>query len=86
MTSSQLHAPLQVVLSPNVPAHWKLLKARLKAICPDINGTVPLWRYNSPKDFQNPFLLQVTSYDRAGVLHGRVAKAAILSQYILGVC
>ena len=29
------------------------------------------WRWTAtPADFQHPFLLQVSSYDRVGVLHG----------------
>ncbi|KAK9803674.1 hypothetical protein WJX72_010742 [[Myrmecia] bisecta] len=61
---------LKVELAAGVSPHWKLLKTRLEKVCPTTNNTHTLWRWHSnPKDFQHPFLLQVTSYDRRGVLH-----------------
>eukprot|EP00891_Asterochloris_glomerata_P008160 jgi/Astpho2/8160/e_gw1.00120.231.1_t len=59
-----------VVLCPGIPAHWALLKARLEKICPSGQAATSLWRWTSDRvEVQHPFLLQVTSYDRAGVLH-----------------
>lgn len=61
----------KVKLGPGVPAHWQLLKRRLEAICPNTHGDHNLWRLNSMRqDYQHPFMLQVTSYDRRGFLHG----------------
>lgn len=60
----------QVKLGAGVPAHWSLLKRRLEAICPNSHGDYSLWRNTRRQDFQHPFLLQVTSYDRRGFLHG----------------
>jgi hypothetical protein len=61
----------KVQLSVGVPAHWALLKRRLEAVCPSAAGEHQLWRWSSlPRDFQHPFLLQVSSYDRRGFLHG----------------
>ncbi len=67
----------KVQLSLGVPAHWALLKRRLEAVCPSAAGEHQLWRWSSlPRDFQHPFLLQVSSYDRRGFLHGaRPARA-----------
>ena len=63
---------LQVALCCSVPAHWLLLKSRLEKICPRSQGAQALWRWNSrgSEPLQHPFLLQVTSYNREGVLHG----------------
>ena len=63
---------VQVALCCSVPAHWLLLKARLEKICPRSQGAQALWRWNSrgQEPLQQPFLLQVTSYNREGVLHG----------------
>ena len=39
-------------------------------VCPSPSDVTP-WRWTAtPADFQHPFLLQVSSYDRVGVLHG----------------
>ncbi|CAL8469360.1 g8901 [Coccomyxa elongata] len=59
----------KVKLGAGVPAHWPLLKRRLEAICPNSHGDYSLWRDTRRQDFQHPFLLQVTSYDRRGFLH-----------------
>lgn len=64
----------KVKLGAGVPAHWPLLKRRLEAICPNSHGDYSLWRNNLRQDFQHPFLLQVTSYDRRGFLHGAPQK------------
>ena len=57
-------------LTAGLPPHWELLKRRLEAVCPHPTGSA-LWRWSSsPEDFQHPFTLQVSSYDRVGVLHG----------------
>ena len=63
---------VQVALCCSVPAHWLLLKSRLEKICPRSQGAQALWRWNSrgQEPLQLPFLLQVTSYNREGVLHG----------------
>ena len=63
---------MQVALCCSVPAHWLLLKSRLEKICPRTQGAQALWRWNSrtSESLQHPFLLQVTSYNREGVLHG----------------
>jgi hypothetical protein len=60
----------KVKLGAGVPAHWPLLKRRLEAICPNSHGDYSLRRNARRQDFQHPFLLQVTSYDRRGFLHG----------------
>lgn len=61
----------RVALCCSVPAHWLLLKSRLEKICPRSQGAQALWRWNSrgAEPLQHPFLLQVTSYNREGVLH-----------------
>lgn len=60
----------RVALCCSVPAHWVLLKSRLEKICPRSQGAQALWRWNSHTEpSQNPFLLEVTSYNREGVLH-----------------
>ena len=58
-------------LTPGLTPHWDLLKRRLENVCPSPTGS-SLWRWNSssPEDFQHAFMLQVSSYDRVGVLHG----------------
>lgn len=57
-------------LTTGLQPHWDLLKRRLENVCPRPTGSA-LWRWNSsPQDFQHPFMLQVSSYDRVGVLHG----------------
>ena len=63
---------VQVALCCSVPAHWLLLKTRLEKICPRSQGAQALWRWNrqGQEPLQHPFLLQVTSYNREGVLHG----------------
>lgn len=54
-----------------MPAHWRLLKSRLEALCPTSTGNMWLRHYrNGAVDTEHPFLLQVSSYDRVGVLHG----------------
>lgn len=54
-----------------MPAHWRLLKTRLEGLCPTSTGNMWLRRWRDAAiDFANPFLLQVSSYDRVGVLHG----------------
>lgn len=57
-----------VRLAPRMPAHWKLLKTRLLELCPK-HLWINSWRPPNPADVLVPFLLQVSSYDRAGVLH-----------------
>ena len=70
----------KVKLGAGVPAHWPLLKRRLEAICPNSHGDYSLWRKTRRQDYENPFLLQVTSYDRRGFLHGaRSHLIAVLS-------
>ena len=62
---------MQVKLSKNVPAHWTLLKERLKKICPVAGSSVPLLHTRQvQEEFRDPFLLTVDSYDRRGFLHG----------------
>lgn len=65
----------QVALCCSVPAHWLLLKSRLEKICPRSQGAQALWRWTSrtSEPLLHPFLLQVTSYNREGVLHGTQA-------------
>ena len=42
-------------------------------VCPSPSDVTP-WRWTvTPADFQHPFLLQVSSYDRVGVLHGALS-------------
>ena len=54
-----------------MPAHWALLKQRLKKICPMGGGALTLWKAPpAAEDFGQPFLLSVNSYDRRGFLHG----------------
>ena len=54
-----------------MPAHWRLLKSRLEALCPTSTGSMWMRHYrNGTPDTEHPFLLQVSSYDRVGVLHG----------------
>lgn len=61
----------KVTLGQAMRAHWPLLRRRLEAICPSTHGDHSMWRYTSrTRDTQHPFLLQVTSYDRRGFLHG----------------
>ena len=61
----------KVTLGQAMPPHWSLLRRRLEAICPSTHGDHSMWRYTSrTRDTQHPFLLQVTSYDRRGFLHG----------------
>ena len=61
----------KVKVGAGVPAHWPLLKRRLEAICPNLHGETHLWRFAArARPPQHPFLLQVTSYDRRGFLHG----------------
>ena len=61
----------KVRVGAGVPAHWPLLKRRLEAICPNLHGETHLWRFAGRGQApQHPFLLQVTSYDRRGFLHG----------------
>ena len=61
----------KVTLGQAMPPHWSLLRRRLEAICPTTHGDHSMWRYTSrTRDTQHPFLLQVTSYDRRGFLHG----------------
>lgn len=64
---------VQVALCCSVPAHWPLLKTRLEKICPRSQGAQALWRWNNrgQETLQQPFLLQVTSYNCEGVLHGK---------------
>ncbi|KAL6777150.1 hypothetical protein ACKKBF_B20360 [Auxenochlorella protothecoides x Auxenochlorella symbiontica] len=60
----------RVQLSSGVPPRWQLLRARLGSMCP--NGTAALdalWRWRSLPKEHPPFLLQVASYDRQGMLH-----------------
>lgn len=80
-----LHARLwswhvQVALCCSVPAHWPLLKIRLEKICPRSQGAQALWRWNNrgQETLQHPFLLQVTSYNREGVLHGESCNCLVL--------
>ena len=65
---------VQVALCCSVPAHWLLLKGRLEKICPRSQGAQALWRWNAhgSEPLQHPFLMQVTSYNREGVLHGKL--------------
>ena len=67
----------KVTLGQAMRAHWALLRRRLEAICPSTHGDHSMWRYTSrTRDTQHPFLLQVTSYDRRGFLHGAHARTA----------
>ena len=72
----------KVTLGQAMRAHWALLRRRLEAICPSTHGDHSMWRYTSrTRDTQHPFLLQVTSYDRRGFLHGaRACACAPLSR------
>ncbi|KAL3157737.1 hypothetical protein ABBQ32_012162 [Trebouxia sp. C0010 RCD-2024] len=71
LAGSKTSSCVQVALCCSVPAHWPLLKTRLEKICPRSQGAQALWRWNSrgQEPLQHPFLLQVTSYNREGVLH-----------------
>lgn len=61
----------QVGLTSGMPAHWRLLKSRLEALCPTSTGNMWMRQHrNGAVDTEHPFLLQVSSYDRVGVLHG----------------
>ena len=69
--ASLCHYPGQVGLTSGMPAHWRLLKSRLEALCPTSTGNMWMRHYrNGTVDTEHPFLLQVSSYDRVGVLHG----------------
>lgn len=60
----------KVGLNSNVPPRWNLLKTRLEAVCPSGADSIrSLWRWRSLPKEQMPFLLQVASYDRQGMLH-----------------
>ena len=78
---------MQVALCCSVPAHWLLLKSRLEKICPRTQGAQALWRWNSrtSESLQHPFLLQVTSYNREGVLHGQSPIAVMLLKDIFAL-
>ena len=70
----------KVTLGQAMRPHWALLRRRLEAICPSTHGDHSMWRYTSrTRDTQHPFLLQVTSYDRRGFLHGARACAHCLA-------
>jgi hypothetical protein len=61
---------LCVALSSGVPPRWSLLKSRLGEICPSGTDALrQLWRLRLEPKEQRPFLLQVSSYDRQGMLH-----------------
>ena len=71
----------KVTLGQAMPPHWSLLRRRLEAICPSTHGDHSMWRYTSrTRDTQHPFLLQVTSYDRRGFLHGESLLLPISSK------
>ena len=70
----------KVTLGQAMRAHWALLRRRLEAICPSTHGDHSMWRYTSrTRDTQHPFLLQVTSYDRRGFLHGALRPRSLRS-------
>ena len=53
-----------------MPPRWSLLKTRLEAVCPSgTDSLAALYRWKSVPKEAPPFLLQVASYDRAGMLH-----------------
>lgn len=53
-----------------MPPRWNLLKSRLEAVCPNGADQIrSLWKWRSLPKEQMPFLLQVASYDRQGMLH-----------------
>ena len=65
----------KVRVGAGVPAHWPLLKRRLEAITPNPHAETHLWRFaGRAQAAQHPFLLQVTSYDRRGFLHGALSN------------
>lgn len=49
----------QVGLTPGMPPHWRLLKARLEDLCPK-SLWITSWNRTNPADVA-PFLLQVPS-------------------------
>ena len=76
----------KVTLGQAMPPHWSLLRRRLEAICPSTHGDHSMWRYTSrTRDTQHPFLLQVTSYDRRGFLHGAPPPRSLKTTPILPV-
>lgn len=61
---------LRTPLAAGVPPRWSLLKTRLEAVCPSgTDSLAALYRWKSVPKEAPPFLLQVASYDRAGMLH-----------------
>lgn len=60
----------KVGLNSNVPPRWNLLKTRLEGVCPSGADSIrSLWKWRSLPKEQPAFLIQVTSYDRQGMLH-----------------
>ncbi|KDD75230.1 hypothetical protein H632_c796p2, partial [Helicosporidium sp. ATCC 50920] len=60
----------RVQLSSGVPPRWQLLKSRLEIMCPNgMDSLSALYKWRSLPKEHPPFLLQVASYDRAGMLH-----------------